>query len=174
MSCAPPGCWTDLLHCLPESLSCRAASAPMTQGSSPATQGGQNNKQQWNMASLHWQHEAVSEDEGVHRPTSSSFRMLHGRGVIDAGLEGGIFCLISWAAASNLSTFLLEITTLQPEHKIVRHDMTASTRQVAVEPSLFSHLMWLLGMGYHSVFGLVWYSNRWLRSLSAFRNTGSF
>lgn len=92
--------------------------------------GGQNHKQQWNLASVHWQHDAVSEDEGVHRPTSSSFRMLHGRGVTHAGLEGGIFCLISWAAASNLSTFLLEITTLQPEHKIGSHDMTASTREM--------------------------------------------
>lgn len=49
--------------------------------------------------------------------TSSSLRMLHGRGVTLAGLDGGIFCLISWAAASSLSVFLLEITTLQPADK---------------------------------------------------------
>lgn len=47
--------------------------------------------------------------------TSFSFRMLHCRGVTDAGLDGGSFCLISRAAASSLPAFLLEITTLQPE-----------------------------------------------------------
>lgn len=47
--------------------------------------------------------------------TSSSLRMLHGRGVTLAGLDWGIFCLISSAAASSLSAFRLEITTLQPE-----------------------------------------------------------
>lgn len=54
--------------------------------------------------------------------TSSSLRMLQGRAVTLAGLEGGIFCLISRAAASSLSAFLLEITTLQPEDQQVSHE----------------------------------------------------
>lgn len=54
--------------------------------------------------------------------TSSSLRMLQGTAVTLAGLEGGIFCLISRAAASSLSAFLLEITTLQPEDQQVSHE----------------------------------------------------
>ncbi|XP_035768837.1 UDP-glucuronosyltransferase 1A8-like [Neolamprologus brichardi] len=56
-----------------------------------------------------------------------------GRAVTLAGLEGGIFCLISRAAASSLSAFLLEITTLQPEDQQLlanthSHTFTVSLR----------------------------------------------
>lgn len=67
--------------------------------------------------------------------TSFSFRMLHWKGVTDAGLEGGSFCLISWAAASSRPVFRLEMITLQPKEK----NMCAM--QYTVTP-LFKPLNW--------------------------------
>lgn len=72
-----------------------------------------------------WQQAVTSGRLGEQR-TSFSFRMLHWRGVTDAGLEGGSCCLISWAAASSRPVLRLEITTLQPGKKwlqflIIRH-----------------------------------------------------
>lgn len=62
-------------------------------------------------------YEMVLGADSVGIPTSFSFLMLHWREVTEAGLDVGIFCLISWAAASSLPVFLLEITTLQPKGK---------------------------------------------------------
>lgn len=110
-TCSLLGCWTDLHHCLPESLSCHTASAQMTWGLLPAThrEPKQDKTVKWAYCEMVWGADSV----GI--PTSFSFLMLHWREVTELGLDGGIFCLISWAAASSLPVFLLEMTTLQPK-----------------------------------------------------------
>lgn len=128
-TCALPGCWTGLLHCSPGSLSCRTASALTTREISPEAQGVKTRRHSQIRRST-W---SGCRGRGCAcRPTSSSFRMLHGRGVTLAGLVGGIFCLISWAAASNFSAFLLEITTLQPEDTGVSQDKTMQDSQLTL------------------------------------------
>lgn len=109
------GWWTDLHHYSPGSLSCHIASTLMTQDPSPYRHMRKSNH--------HPAVFAAANDESiggssVGKCTSFSFRMLHWRGVTDAGLAGGSFCLISWAAASSRPVFRLEITTLQPEGKM--------------------------------------------------------
>lgn len=118
--------------------------------------------------------EHLVEAEDVCRLTSSSFRMLHVRGVTRAGLEGGIFCLISWAAASNLSAFLLEITTLQPEDKKSYKTMITAVQIVhfkmqflwarerwPINKKVIVFVMWLLGNrspqdGWQNSWNLLW------------------
>lgn len=112
--CALLGCWTAPHHYSPGSLSCRTASKLMTQVPSPYRHEGI--KPRYNCGSRWWQSEAVW-GKTLEKRTSFSFRMLHWKGVTDAGLEGGSFCLISWAAASSRPVFRLEMTTLQPEEE---------------------------------------------------------
>lgn len=49
--------------------------------------------------------------------TSVSLRILQGSGMTRAELDGDILLLISCAAATSLSVFRLEITTLQPVNR---------------------------------------------------------
>lgn len=113
--CALLGCWTVPHHYSPRSLSCRTASTLTTPVPSPYRHEGII---AWsNCVSRCWQSETLWR-KTLEKRTSFSFRMLHWRGVTDAGLDGRSFRLISWAAASSRPVFRLDMTTLHPEEKI--------------------------------------------------------
>lgn len=126
------GCWTGLHRYSPKSLFDHISWVQMKPGPSPTPTHKQTTIQQLKHK---WIPIDTIDVNARSVCTSSSWRMLQAIGTTDARLDAGIFCFSSSAAASSLSTFLLEITTWHPfritaRYMVISHSSCCSLETI--------------------------------------------